>query len=260
MILWIEQLTITYLFGGAFMYNEEKLLIVDDEAGLLNLLKITLQKERYHNIDCAATAAQSINYIKKNTYDLILLDVMLPDLSGFDLCTEIRKFSFTPIIFLTACTSDYDKLTGLTLGGDDYIIKPFNPLEVIARIKAILRRQKHYNETSSPSLTHNTIYDYGHFKLNTITATLLVASKEVECTAKEFELLCFFCQNPAHVFTVSQIYEAVWDSIGIGDEKTVTMHISKLRKKLGDDAKNPKLLINLRGIGYKFIPPVSQNV
>jgi DNA-binding response OmpR family regulator len=239
------------------MYNEEKLLIVDDEAGLLNLLKITLQKERYNNITCALTATQAMEYINHNTYDLILLDVMLPDLSGFDLCTEIRKLTFTPIIFLTACAGDFDKLTGLTLGGDDYITKPFNPLEVIARIKAILRRQKHYQETEKEilKLSDNTIYDYGQFKLNTATATLVVDSEEVECTAKEFELLRFFCKNPNHVFTASQIYEAVWDSMGLGDEKTVTMHISKLRKKLGDDAKNPELLITLRGIGYKFIPP-----
>ncbi len=237
------------------MYNEEKILIVDDEAGLLNLLKITLQKERYNNITCAVTAAQALEYIKSNTYDLILLDVMLPDLSGFDLCMEIRKLTFTPIIFLTACASDFDKLTGLTLGGDDYITKPFNPLEVIARIKAILRRQNHYQETAKVNLSDNTIYDYGHFKLNTATATLLVDLIEVECTAKEFELLRFFCKNPNHVFTASQIYEAVWNGMGLGDEKTVTMHISKLRKKLGDDAKNPEILITLRGIGYKFIPP-----
>lgn len=236
------------------MYNNEKLLIIDDEAGLLNLLKITLQKERYTNITCIQTALEAMECIKKNSYDLILLDVMLPDMSGFDLCMEIRKYTYTPIIFLTACAGDFDKLTGLAIGGDDYITKPFNPLEVIARIKAILRRQKQYKEQTTDSV-NSQIYDYGIFRLNPLTATLTVKGIEVECTAKEFDLLCFFCRHPNHVFTTAQIYESVWDHMGLGDEKTVTMHISKLRKKLGEDPKTPEILINLRGIGYKFIPP-----
>ncbi|BCJ96380.1 DNA-binding response regulator [Anaerocolumna cellulosilytica] len=242
------------------MYNDEKILLVDDEAGLLHLLKITLEKERYHNITCAMTGAQALEIIKQNTYDLILLDVMLPDFSGFDLCSEIRKYTFAPIIFLTACGSDFDKLTGLALGGDDYITKPFNPLEVMARIKAILRRQKHYTTTQTIESNQPQLFDFGIFQLNPATATLVVNNQEVECTAKEFDLLCFFCNNPNHVFTTTQIYEAVWDTLGLGDDKTVTMHISKLRKKLGDDPKTPKLLITLRGIGYKFNPPKKEHL
>jgi DNA-binding response OmpR family regulator len=245
---------------GVKMYNDEKILLVDDEAGLLNLLKITLEKERYHNITCAKTGTQALENIKQSTYDLILLDVMLPDFSGFDLCSEIRKHTFAPIIFLTACGSDFDKLTGLALGGDDYITKPFNPLEVMARIKAILRRQKHYKTPHVKESVPPQFFDFGIFQLNPATATLVVNSQEVECTAKEFDLLCFFCKNPNHVFTTTQIYEAVWDALGLGDEKTVTMHISKLRKKLGDDSKTPKILINLRGIGYKFIPPIKEQL
>lgn len=236
------------------MYQPEKILLIDDEEGLLKLLKITLQKEHYHNITCASTATQALNYVQQNNYDMILLDVMLPDFSGFELCSEIRKYTFAPIIFLTACATDFDKLTGLTLGGDDYISKPFNPLEVVARIKAILRRQNHYNTLSS-SIQTKTSYDYGLFQLNLDEASLIVNGQIVECSAKEFELLRFFCQNPNYVFTPTKLYESVWGEIGYGEEKTVTMHISKLRKKLGDDSKSPKFIVTLRGIGYKFVPP-----
>ena len=134
------------------MYNAEKILLIDDEPGLLKMLKITLQRERYKNIACAKTATHAMNLIKENKYDLIILDVMLPDFSGFDLCTKIRKITYTPIIFLSACDSDYNKLTGLAIGGDDYITKPFNPLEVVARVKTILRRQQYALSQASSEL------------------------------------------------------------------------------------------------------------
>lgn len=235
------------------MFQPEKILLIDDEAGLLELLTITLKKERYHNITCAQTASEALELVTKNTYDIIVLDVMLPDFSGFDLCTEIRKHTFTPIIFLTACGTDLDKLTGLALGGDDYMTKPFNPLEVVARIKAILRRQNHYTQTDTIASTPQ--YDYGSFRLDIGNATLFVNGQTEECTAKEFELLSFFCKNPNHVFTAAQLYEAVWNEPGYGAEKTIAMHISKLRKKLHEDPKSPQILINMRGIGYKFVPP-----
>lgn len=233
------------------MMGSEKILLVDDEAGLLELLKITLEKEHFQDITCASTATDALNLIKENHFDLILLDVMLPDFSGFSLCTEIRKYTYTPIIFLTACGSDFDKLTGLAIGGDDYVTKPFNPLEVVGRVKAILRRQNQYLENKN---TSDTIFNYASFSLNMRDATLQVHNEIIDCTAKEFELLSFFCQHPNHVFTSTQLYEAVWDELGLGDDKTVAMHISKLRKKLGDDSKSPKIIINMRGIGYKFIP------
>lgn len=239
------------------MFQTEKILLVDDEAGLLDLLKITLKKERYHHIFCASTAGEALQLIKENSFDLIILDVMLPDFSGFDLCSEIRKYTFVPIIFITACGSDFDKLSGLAIGGDDYITKPFNPLEVVARVKAILRRQNQYSGNSI--IESEQVYDFGTFTVNMKNASLIVIGEPVICTAKEFELLTFFCKHPNRVFTSSQIYEAVWDELGIGDEKTVTMHISKLRKKLGDDSKDPQIIVNLRGIGYKFTPPEKGN-
>jgi len=234
------------------MIYEKKILLVDDERGLLEILKLAFNKERFLNITCAYNAVDALALIKSNNYDVIILDVVLPDFSGFDLCTEIRKITYTPVIFLTACAGDLDKITGLTLGGDDYITKPFNPLEVVVRTKAILRRQNEYINEAKES----TIFEYDSFKVDVQRGILEVNNKLVECTAKEFELLKFFCKNPERVFTLTQIYEAVWGFNEIGIDKTVTIHISKLRKKLNDDSKMPKIIVNLRGIGYKFIPPV----
>lgn len=228
-----------------------KILIVDDEIGILKLIEIALRKENFTNIETESTGRGALQRIKKKTYDIILLDIMLPDISGFELCTEIRKHTNTPIIFVSARSTDFDKLTGLGIGGDDYITKPFNPLEVIARIKVILRRQQLYESPQQPK----TVYDYGSFTLNLQSATLLVNNQPIECTAKELELLHFFCKNPNRIFTTAQLYEFVWGNDVFGEEKTVTIHISKLRKKLGDDTRKPKIIVNLRGIGYKFIPP-----
>ncbi|MFJ7733206.1 response regulator transcription factor [Lysinibacillus sp. NPDC097231] len=229
-----------------------KILIVDDEIGILKLLEITLRKENFVNIDTASTGKSTLQLVKENHYDIILLDIMLPDISGFELCTEIRKQTITPIIFVSARSTDFDKLTGLGIGGDDYITKPFNPLEVVARIKVILRRQKMYESSWQQQSTK---FDFGYFALNPESATLRVNNQLVECTAKELELLHFFCKNPNRIFTTSQLYEFVWGNDVYGEEKTVTIHISKLRKKLGDDTRKPKIIVNLRGIGYKFIPP-----
>ena len=242
------------------MYHNKKILLVDDEVGLLDMLKIILTKERFTDITTATTAIEALEKIKKENYDLLLLDVNLPDFSGFELCTQIRQFSYVPIIFLTACDGNLDKITGLALGGDDYIVKPFDPLEVVARIKTILRRQTQYvvmTPVQSETPVHNapTVFDYGTFQVNLSDATLTVNGEQIQCTATEFELLSFFCQNPNHVFTSTQLYESVWNEIGYKEDKTVSIYISKLRKKLNDDPKSPSIILNLRGIGYKFVPP-----
>lgn len=228
-----------------------KILVIDDEVGILKLLEIILRKENFIHIETVSTGKDALRRIKEKVYDIILLDIMLPDISGFELCTEIRKNTNTPIIFISARSTDFDKLTGLGIGGDDYITKPFNPLEVIARIKVILRRQKMYESSQQQS----TLYNYDYFTFNPESATLTVKNHLVECTAKEVELLHFFCKNPNRIFTTAQLYEFVWGNDVFGEEKTVTIHISKLRKKLGDDTRKPKIIVNLRGIGYKFIPP-----
>ncbi|MCP3773531.1 response regulator transcription factor [Paenibacillus sp. MZ04-78.2] len=157
-------------------------------------------------------------------------------------------------VYLTKCDSDFDKLRGLAIGGDDYMTKPFKPLEVVARIQANLRRQRYTHLTHGPIEQTQAIFEYHSFTLDPGRARLVIDNMPVACTAKEFELLHYFCKHPHRILTSAQLYEAVWGSPGFGEEKTVTMHISKIRKKLGDDAKKPTIILNLRGIGYKFVP------
>lgn len=235
------------------MTDEAKILVVDDEIGILKMIEITLQKEHFKHITTVSTKAAALQAIAEKNFDIILLDVMLPDGDGFTLCSAIRQQTTAPILFISARASDFDKLTGLSVGGDDYITKPFNPLEVVARIRAILRRQREYEKKTAPFESKN--YVYRTFTFSPEQALLTVHGEVVQATAKELELLHFFCKNPTRVFTASQIYERVWGEDVFGEEKTVTIHIAKLRKKLGDNTRNPSLIVNLRGIGYKFIPP-----
>lgn len=233
------------------MLREESILLVDDEKGILVMLELLLKKEGFNRLTTASTGNEALRMVGLTSFDLIVLDVMLPDIEGFQLCGEIRKHTLAPIIFVTARSGDLDKLMGLGIGGDDYITKPFNPLEVLARINAQLRRQR---LDRSINVTKVQRFDYGYFVLNKTAAQLIVNGIEVPCTAKEYELLLFLCEHPNQVFTAIQLYEQVWGTALMGDEKTVVIHISKLRKKLESDAVNPKAIVNLRGIGYKFIP------
>ncbi|MFF5994536.1 response regulator transcription factor [Lysinibacillus sp. KU-BSD001] len=236
------------------MTDDAKILIVDDEVGILKMLEITLQKEHFIYITTATTKAAALQALTEKNFDIILLDVMLPDGDGFALCSAIRQQTVAPILFISARSSDFDKLTGLSVGGDDYITKPFNPLEVVARIRAILRRQREYEKKAIQSEMKN--YVYNTFTFTPDEALLTVDGEVVQATAKELELLRFFCENPNRVFTTTQIYERVWGEDVFGEEKTVTIHIAKLRKKLGDNTRNPTVIVNLRGIGYKFIPSI----
>jgi DNA-binding response OmpR family regulator len=240
------------------MTDHAKILVVDDEVGILKMLEITLKKEHFIHITTVTTKEAALQALEESSFDIILLDVMLPDGDGFTLCSTIRQQTTAPILFISARASDFDKLTGLSVGGDDYITKPFNPLEVVARIRAILRRQREYEKKTVQYETKN--YVYNTFTFLPDQALLMVRGEEVQATAKELELLHFFCENPMRVFTASQIYERVWGEDVFGEEKTVTIHIAKLRKKLGDNTRNPSIIVNLRGIGYKFIPPTGDTL
>jgi len=229
----------------------QRILIVDDEPGIVKMLETMLRKEGYTFVSSAFTGQEAMEKISRNSYDLIVLDVMLPDTDGFQLCQEIRQHTNVPILFLTARSGDLDKLTGLGIGGDDYITKPFNPLEVAARINVQFRRQEQYQN----AVPVTEVYRFGSIAVDRKAAALWVDGKEVSCPAKEFELLLFLVDNPNQVFTAGQLYERVWGYDSIGDEKTVAIHIMRLRKKIERDLKQPSLIVNLRGIGYKFIPP-----
>jgi DNA-binding response OmpR family regulator len=229
---------------------KEKILFVDDEVGLLEMLKLHFSKNGFNNLYFAKSGQEALDLFRKEYFDLIVLDIMLPDIDGLELCRLFRRDSFIPILFLTARTGDIDKITGLTIGGDDYITKPFNPLEVLARTNALLRRQKYAKETLTQQ---KVIYDFGYFQLNKNEARLTVNHQEVSCPLKEFELLEFFCEHPNQVFSTRHLHERVWGDLSLGSENTVMVHIRRLRQKIEIDPSNPRYLVNIRGFGYKFV-------
>ena len=224
-----------------------KILIVEDEIAISTMLKTILTKEGFSNIDMVFHAKDALANCERNAYDLILLDVMLPDRSGFEICPLIRQLTDAPIFFLTARSSDLDKLSGFALGADDYITKPFNPLEVVARVKAHLRRhatkQKNDVELQFPNL---------HIQLN--AGVVIVRGQEIDLPAQVYQLLVFFCQHPNQLFSKAQLYEHVWGEDFLGEDNTVMVHIRKLREKIEIDPSNPKWIVTARGLGYKFVP------
>lgn len=227
--------------------EQRKILLVDDEIAILTMLKTILTKEGFTKIDTAITAEEALSYCKQQSYDLILLDVMLPRQSGFDICPQIRQLTNAPIFFVTARTSDLDKLSGFALGGDDYITKPFNPLEVVARIKAQLRRIKTQPEVS-------TTLQFPQLMIHTASGDVYFQGKAVELSAQVYQLLLFFAKHPNQLFTKSQLYENVWQDAYLGEDNTVMVHIRKLRQKIEDNPSNPERIVTVRGLGYKFVP------
>lgn len=230
--------------------QEPHLLIVDDEPAILHMLTTILTKEGFRSIDTAGSAEEALAHSKQTAYDLILLDVMLPERSGFDICPLIRETTDASIFFLTARSSDLDKLSGFAVGADDYITKPFNPLEVAARVKAHLRRRSGKN----PVQAQQTIYSAGPVYINTQSAEVKIDGKPVDLPAQVYQLLLFFCRHPNQLFSKSQLYENVWGEEFLGEDNTVMVHIRKLREKIEQDPSSPKLIVTVRGLGYKFVP------
>lgn len=228
--------------------QEAQLLIVDDEKAILHMLTTILKREEFKYIDTACTAEAALALCQTKKYDLILLDVMLPNRSGFEICPLIRETTDAPIFFLTARSTDLDKLSGFALGADDYITKPFNPLEVVARVKAHLRRHKGKIINTSQSL-----YQYGNIYVNTLSGEVTVKGEKIELPAQVYQLLLFFCKHPNQLFSKSQLYEKVWGEEFLGEDNTVMVHIRKLREKIEDNPSKPRHIITVRGLGYKFV-------
>lgn len=224
-----------------------KVLVVDDEKSIVKGLKFSLIQDSME-VDCAYDGEEALDMARQNQYDIILLDVMLPKMNGFEVCQQIRDFSDIPIIMLTAKGDDMDKILGLEYGADDYITKPFNILEVKARIKAILRRNgKRSAETQKPS-----VIEAGDMKIDVESRRVFIAGKEVNLTAKEFDLLEVLSMNPNKVYGRDKLLNIVWGSDYPGDGRTVDVHVRRLREKVEVNPGEPKYIHTKWGVGYYF--------
>lgn len=227
---------------------DKKVLLVDDEEQLLNLLEEVLYREGFKNIYKAETGIDGILSAKEIKPDIILLDVNLPDIEGYLVCDKIRKFSFCPIIFLTAKGEDEDKLNGLEAGGDDYVTKPFNIKEVVLRIKAQLRRNSY-----SPIEEKKKKFSFGDITINEDNGEVLKGDKLVKLTATEYQLLLFLSKNPNKIFSKSSLCTNVWNYDYDGYDNTIMVHIRHLREKIEDDPSSPRYIKTLKGLGYKLV-------
>ncbi|AFH65689.1 response regulator transcription factor [Paenibacillus caseinilyticus] len=231
--------------------EEARILLVDDETSITAMLDMVLRKEGFRHIYKAATAAEALSLLERHGADIIVLDVMLPDGSGFELGPRIRQCSDAHVIYLTARATDLDVLTGFAAGGDDYVTKPFNPLEIAARMKARLRRGGTAAALSPAPQRRR--YDYGRFAVDEAAGELRVEGEPVPCPAQVFQLLLFLCRHQNQVFSKSQLYEAVWGIDGYGDDNTVVVHIRKIRERIERDPAFPEYLVTIRGLGYKLV-------
>ena len=225
----------------------KRVLVVDDEKLIVKGIRFSLLQDSLE-VDCAYDGEEALNMAKENDYDLILLDVMLPKMDGFEVCQQIREFSDVPIIMLTAKGDDMDKILGLDYGADDYITKPFNILEVKARIKAIMRRGRKKDAKEVPS---NSIEKNG-MKIDRESRRVFIEGQEVNLTAKEFELLELLATNQDKVYSREQLLNLVWRYEYPGDARTVDVHIRRLREKIEKTPSNPKYVYTKWGVGYYF--------
>ncbi|MCH5138351.1 response regulator transcription factor [Clostridiaceae bacterium UIB06] len=227
---------------------DKKILLIDDEEQILSLLEEVLEKEGFKNIYKATTGIDGILNAKEVNPDIILLDVNLPDIEGYMICDKIRKFSFCPIIFLTAKGEDEDKLNGLEVGGDDYVTKPFNIREVVLRIKAQLRRNNY-----TPLEEEKKKLQFGDITINEETGEVLKDDTIINLTAKEYQLLLFLVKNPNKIFSKNSLCSNIWGFDYGGYDNTIMVHIRHLREKIEEDASNPQYIKTLRGLGYKLV-------
>ncbi|WP_029230860.1 response regulator transcription factor [Butyrivibrio sp. VCB2006] len=224
----------------------KKALVVDDEKVIVKGIKYSLEQDDIV-VDCAYDGQEALDKARANEYDIILLDVMLPVLTGFEVCQQIREFSNVPIIMLTAKGDDMDKILGLEYGADDYITKPFNILEVKARIKAIMRR-------ASKNTDNKDVITYGDLKLNEEYRRVFVGNKEINVTSREYELLELLASNPGKVYSREELLTTIWGTEYPGDVRTVDVHIRRLREKLESNPSEPRYVRTKWGSGYFFQP------
>jgi len=223
----------------------KRILIVDDEPRYLRLLEANLRTEGYE-VATAHDGVQAVDIFSSQPIDLILLDIMMPRMDGFSTCQRIREYSSVPIIMLTARLEETDRLIGLEMGADDYIVKPFSPREVVARTRAVLRRSE--GEPVKPE-----VVAAGEVSLDMPRRQATVAGRPLDLTTMEFDLLAVMVSHPGQVFNRMQLLEQVQGSAYAGYERTIDAHIKNLRSKLGDDPHHPRFIETVRGVGYRFV-------
>ena len=224
------------------------ILIVDDEKEIRKLITIYLKNEGYEVLQ-AGDGEEGLEIVKKRDVHLIVLDIMMPKIDGIHMCMKVREIAEMPIIMLSAKTQDMDKILGLTTGADDYVAKPFNPLELIARIKSQLRR---YMKMSGTSVQDENEIEIGDMKVNIVTRQVIIANEEVKLTPREFEVLELLARNQGMVLNAAQIYERVWKEQAFQSDNTVMVHIRKIREKIEAIPRKPRYIKTVWGVGYKI--------
>ena len=219
----------------------QKILIAEDDRDIRELLKLYLESEGYLVLE-AEKGKQALETAQKQRPDLAILDIMMPEMSGLDLTRRLREKTMMPILILSARDQDHDKILGLNLGADDYMTKPFNPLELVARVRALLRRS-----SSRPD-----VLKAGELCLDFSAHTLMKGNRQIQLTPMEYKILSILMRSPGRIYTKVQLYEAVCGEYFENDENTIMVHISRIREKVEDDPKRPVHIITMRGVGYKF--------
>ena len=225
-----------------------KILIVEDEISIAELEKDYLELSDFE-VDIALTGDEGLKKALENNVDLIILDLMLPGMDGFEVCKHVRKQKDIPILLVSAKKEDIDKIRGLGLGADDYITKPFSPSELVARVKAHLAR---YQRLVGSNVKKNDVIEIRGIKIDKTARRVYINGEEKAFTTKEFDLLTFLAENPNHVFTKEELFTKIWDMESIGDIATVTVHIKKLREKIEFNTSKPQYIETIWGVGYRF--------
>lgn len=226
-----------------------KILLVDDEVELLKLMETVLKKEGFQRIFTAKTGAEGVAFAREEDPDLIVLDIMLPDIDGFEVCRKLREFTFAPIIFLSARSEDIDKILGLGIGGDDYVTKPFSPKEVAFRVKAQLRRKTYFEMAQKEAPL---VITFGDITLDEEKGEVRKQDQLLSLTAKEYQMLLYMAKHPNQILSKQKICDAVWGDEYEGYDNTIMVHMRRLREKIETDPSHPSHIITLKGLGYKL--------